>query len=542
LNVTRPKEPHQPSSDADTQAVHRFGDARDVASPDADKREVASPDADQRFGADPHVQHWLALQQTHGNAYVQRMIALQMEPAAGATSDADRGNGSGAAPLPQWVNATPKEPLPGETVPGYEQPREQYTQDDRLRLLAALQNRENENRGNVGDFVSEYASAMTELWGNYVGEQIAKASDDAEWGLLANMFSFALRAGLMALLTGGAGAIAAKLLEKAVQYAATSWTVKAVLTITEKSIEFGLDEGNDYVKSQYGNEQVQSKRNELSRLGAAISAAEKRELETAIVDHLGNVAAYGYFLGDPLSDLSRFRIPALFPRVDPSAIRATVAGAIVAVVAPSHVAVTQGSVENVISMSLEAGPDTYVAVNEPPTMDTSDDLAGALAGQPISLMPGAPLRIRLIGRAESYERLLAAIGGDPENPEDSPFCDPEPLARFRAAYAIPDRPINITREKGGTVSVYEGGLAEHLYLWERATGDKTLATLLAQAELEVEPQHVAAESDDAAPVTSQRRSAEELAPVIKRLLFSVDKAGAMALIDETISKIIIRAR
>lgn len=432
---------------------------------------------------------------------------VQRDPIGAAAPDATRADAASDA-QPSWSITSSADPLPGEPVPGYEQPRAAYTEKDRDAFARALHARELANYKNTLEFVGDYGAALVDLWATHATEVMAKSADDAGWSAFGKMLAWVVKESLIAL--SGAGAL--RLAAGAVKYAAEFAEFVKLATSAATEAATGPIEN-----SQADVEVTRAQINEKTRQVARLLQSQVGVLVRA---HGGEVP-YAYWLGQvhDLPELSRFRIPPAFERPPTDSVRVSVAQAIVALlnddstVAPANKEPALGGIfgytlvpaENVIRMEVNVLSDGS-AVSSRAALKSSETLAKELRGRPVRELANIPLNIKLASGEDPAAVIRAALGGTelslqqtlrpvPAVIGDIPglLAPMDPAAAVVEAYPT-HGPLEITRDAAGTVQVYGGGLVEHLYLYRQQNPDADLSGIIASFEA----QRISQEREDAA--------------------------------------------
>jgi hypothetical protein len=435
--------------------------------------------------------HLLTLQRQVGNAAIARVlgepagslaVALMQRSPSGVTAAPPPGLAAAPEPkdFPSWTDPASQEVLPGEPAPGYEVPHDlaPLTAADKLELYKALWKRERENKKNASHFVGEYGEALVELWGEHVSEAMAKAAEEAGWSLFGKILKFVVIKSLeiMAgtLLTPGAVA------------AFEAFEVKVAEKIVEKGIEAitaaGGEVGAELLEEGKKESDIEVKKHDLDR-ATKFFAHSLKELTVETIGGLPDVTPYARWLEEASdSQLVKFRIPYPFPEVSKGVIRATVAGLIASQLqehaggwrhGPDGPDDVNHYDDNIILVALHPRPrgadHTRASI-----YSTSEDLTRAMSDHaPIRALPTVALRIEVDaeqnGDSTAASRLMAAYRSPGAAMDDE-------VAQFGKAYPQRDY-MYITRSPHGEIKVLGGGVSEHLWLYEWATGDASLSQL-----------------------------------------------------------------
>ena len=306
-----------------------------------------------------------------------------------------------APPLPAWTSTSSADPLPGDTVPGYDLAKDSYSFKDYQAFASALEHRDQENYEAAVGFLGDYGSAMVDLWATSATEMMAKAADDAGWSALGKILEFVVKESLV-MLSGAGAADQAWARGSGARQARDRGAVDA---------GFGLAE-----TARASAPTVAVKKEEIDAKTKIMAENLKKVAAQVVKMHTGAVP-YALWLGQQFdtnfSELSRFRIPSAFPRPDTGLVRASVAQSIVGVLYGDssfvfatktedalwgifgHYEVTN---ENVVRIRL--GIDDEGAVEASAGLLTSDVLKKELAGHAIAEMPNAPLHITLVSNKQ----------------------------------------------------------------------------------------------------------------------------------------------
>jgi len=425
------------------------------------------------------------VQQSKGSRRPQQIQRDVLDPAP-----------NGALPTPTWAITSSAEPIPGVSVPGYEQPKASYTERDRNTLQQALRSRVAENEDNADNFLGDYGSALVDLWARYATEAMAEAADVAGWSLFGKLLKFVITESLIVI----SGAWAAK------------YGGKLAVFLFEEMIAATGEVVTEILQNDSGESDIQASRAAIDQMTKQL-ADEFKKLPKKVREFGSSAVAavdYTSWLKDsPLFDLERFRIPPAFPYTPPEVVRAAVAQAIVGLLyGPSlFVYATRREqfaygligdgyhsipVKNVIFMELEPAPGSFVGVSIGPRLLASEILMQELYGRPIKEMPKIPLDISLVSRdnpdivvraalgemsrslRETFEPTPAIIGYVPGS-----YSQVEPHDAVLRAYPSKS-PMRITRDVFGHVLAIGGGLLEHLYLYSRTKPGENLGSILAE--------------------------------------------------------------
>ncbi|MGZ5441090.1 MAG: eCIS core domain-containing protein [Thermoanaerobaculia bacterium] len=437
--------------------------------------------------------------------------------------------------MPEWA-ITSAEPLSGVPVPGYEQPRASYTEEDQNHFATLLDAREKDNNLNVGNFLGDYSSALLTLWTMHATEAMATAAAESGLSGLGKLLKFVIQESVIAIsgfwAVRGLGHLGVEVVK--------------LMTAAAEEIVGGQ------VESAVAGSDVEKTRAEIDSLTKMV-AEHLKALTVDVVGLLGGMALRGYRLGKAsTADLGRFRLPPLFPDTPTKVVEAAVAQAIVGQLFGSW-NYPRPDEKNVITMTVEPSPDLerfaypnyvhfFVSVPAAPSLNAAQTLATKLRGRPIKEMPNVPLHITLASNENPVDVVRAALGGMDDLALLGTFRQGQnmfggyiegseslidPSEVFVKAYPSKS-PAVITRDGSGNISVLGGGLMEHLYLAVRVRPIKNLAQVIRELQM---PQ-----SPDLAPgaLKTEAVSVEALAGQVHSYLFSSIYAGAEAFVSETI--------
>lgn len=379
-----------------------------------------------------------------------------------------------------WSNSTPVDSLPGEPVPGYEHHTGPYTQNDAYAFSAALKKRENDNKSNVAAFVGAYGSSMMELWGLQVSEAMMEEAEHAGWSTFEHVLKFVAIKGVEWILTGGLAPVAESVVEAV--------GLKVSEYVIEKAMEAGF---SAYLEHDAERHEEDTKHAQLAEKKADLDTITRRFAEQlgqlssgVIMSGLPSVAPYGEWLGNAkVWQLDKFRLPPLFPKVDPATVRATVAGLIVGEL---HGPMKMRSGGRRIGLQdPEPNPRDPTRVDrrdaamilvrdmrEAQIYAPSKELVEAIVGKvPIRQLPTVPLYIECdrYGNEAAAARLMAAYRapGTASGREVDEF-----VAAYRA-----NEGVVVTRNPAHDIEVTGLGLAGRLKLYAAGTGDAALVGL-----------------------------------------------------------------
>jgi hypothetical protein len=389
---------------------------------------------------------------------------------------------------PPWSHTTPKDVLSGDPVPGYETPRKSYTQADVDEMSRLVYARELENKRNAGVFLDAFGGAITELWGKELTRAMKDAAEESGWSQFRKVMEFVVRKGIEWVVVPGVTGFAGAFFE--------ALEVEVSEKVIEKATEAGL---GYYLESDEERRQEESKSSEVEEMKTDLDSVTDqfsslmKHLPSETLNSLPNIAPYMEWLRSAqLYELDKFRLPPLFPQVNPAEVRAVVAGLIAGF---AHGIL---KVRSVKIWGLQAGePDprdpTRVDYNDAdiivvrnidvrnidrPPMNAqiyspSEGIVKAIAGQvPIGKIPLVPLYIYGGdgGERAAAMRLMSAFRGLSEANDGE-------VEEFMEAYPNSSGDIVVTRNPAGEVDVQGKGLAGNLKLYMAGTGDKNLSQL-----------------------------------------------------------------
>lgn len=363
-----------------------------------------------------------------------------------------------------------------------------YTEGDRVALKKAAEARIKENRANVGGFVNAYVRSVIDVWGRYVGEEIAAT---------AGMSASRAHAFLKWAMGQTANAIVATL---AVAFAQPIGAVK----LTLKVVEFVSGKATDFVGGQViSDHDAELAAGEVAKRRAALDAitlvlaSQVGSLMQETIENMPNDFASGFDLGSAkLEDLGSYQLPPRFPRADPAAIRSIVAGVIA-----EHAhrreddkpcdswGLQCGQYEWVMKGAVGALDDPMIEVILAPTIGgarvasveayaSSKVLANEIVGKAtLAMLPSMALRIDVRQGTENEDaagaRVLEALFSSDAAAEQD---DVDALVGgYGTAGAA--APMVISRHPTAGVSALGGNLAEALWLYQLVTKDDQLLGL-----------------------------------------------------------------
>ena len=281
------------------------------------------------------------------------------------------------APVPAWALSTPTDALPGEPVPGYDTPRDTYSEVDRSAMLTALNRRVQVNGRRLADFYSDLRLAWSDL-------VIDLASDDAGLALSTQTIAGILSTLLTAPLGPVAGTVVGILAD-------------ALVNVTDDVIS---------------ERETEARRRRLRELLVApeVSDVGQRGANARLAGLLLDAVGYATWLQvATLDDLGRFRIPPEFPRVPEAEIRAEIATAIIAYQAPAGMRrpvaeawdpsgvfydhLIEHVADDVLHVGISEGRETDIRWHLP----TQPALRRAVLGRRIGDLHGVPVVVQFEG-------------------------------------------------------------------------------------------------------------------------------------------------
>jgi hypothetical protein len=450
------------------------------------------------------------------------------------------------APLPSqfpaWSRGTTNGAIPGDPVPGYEQPRASYTQRDWEAMWDALARREQRNNGSASTFAGCVASAMVELWGKHVSAAMAKVAEHASWAFWEELLAFvATQAVTIAVATFFTPAAAAMFEANLVNASkkAVHKVVEIAMGVTTSAAE-GAATGR--LQEHTTQSAIEAGKSTLDRLTEHIS-----KLTATMVTEIGeappDVMPYAHWLAlvgtaHTYRDLVHFRLPPLLPDVKPEVIRPIVAGVIIGELArvsesehpPNQeepdIAHYHGELPTGLKL-VGGAKGTYEEIYGPPRRfsdgeitvggrDLNDavfrspwkDLQAAIIQKvPIREVPSIPLivhvsdaRAKYGGDAVAAARLVTALRRPGAGVTSAAPVYPmgvtsqtgsneamEFLRAYNASNAVGWSPSEmvVSRDYAGAIEVRGGSLADFLYLYLWATADDGFDDLAAKVAASV---------------------------------------------------------
>jgi hypothetical protein len=468
---------------------------------------------------DPLAASILGLQRSVGNSAVGRYLAAQRSPV---------------------MNQSPPllDSLTGEPVPGYEQPRLRYDDADVKEFWNQLGIREKENKKNAAGFIGGYGGAIVSLWGRHVSEVMAEAGKSAGWGSFDKLLNF----------------VAIKVLETVAATVLTPGSVAIFEAfgkeVTERVAEIGIHAISGYagehaaeaLQDNAKEGQIEIAQEDIDKVTAIISTNLKK-VTVESIDALPDITPYAKWLSEAdktksSKQLSKFRLPALFPKINERDIYGIAAGVIT------------GILEGAGSPRPRrmADHDSYITVDGP-RFDQVEfhspfkDLKIAASKVPISSLPTVPIwmtipysvveevrpnAIRLMGRLRpsgfatnaEVDEFIKASGETEIGPGGTGYI------------------MIVERLANGQITVASGSLGQRLYLYQWATSDWDL-TGIANQILDLVP----SQSDEVPGENSSwLATPTELLEATRKLLSAqIITEGGRLLIKERVEKLYPRA-
>jgi hypothetical protein len=417
----------------------------------------------------PHGRRLLAhelthvLQQTAAETSPPRLQRQPTVPAKPATGE------KGVAP--PWSMSVPPDQMPGDPVPGYEEPRIKYDKADIEVFWNQLHQREKDNKANVANFLGAYSEAIAQLWGRHVSEVMAEAGKSAGWSAFDKMLKF----------------LAIKTIEIA---AATLLTPAGVeifeligKEVSEKVVEIGTEVVAGYV-AEHGAEALEDRAKE-SQIDVAkedidkvtnMVAARLGKVTVSTIKSLPDITPYAKRLSEAektgsYAQLAGFRLPPLFPDIKRRDVRQIVAELLIVLL---NEASPRGNAGGQIIIQGPGLRDAEIRV-------PSRDLRAAVAAKSIRDLPLMPLLIvirsnNVDGIRPTANKLLPhfRLGAPAEN-------DVEEFIKASGESDIPSPGtgylLTVSRMSDGTVVVQGGSWTQRIYLYQWATSDMNLGRL-----------------------------------------------------------------
>ena len=387
---------------------------------------------------------------------------------------------------PAWADPDSGVALPGERVPGFYGPGHKYTRADRDKLQQALKVRNKANRVATGAFLKEYVNAAITIMGRYVKGSVKEKDQVSAFLKFVVSQSLASLAGGMGSRVGKAG----------------------LEFLISKATDFGVSDALEDDETFDDEKNLDKLMDTIGRSTGELVDGMVQSLDDSAVDR-------GVWLGDAQPDQYHlFRIPELFISPPRDKIRGTVAG----MVGAAHH-------RRVIGGQMGSGLQ-WLQVND---VDVSDHNVivvhvGISLGKPKVLSArinsrNKELAKEIVGKVDigTLSAMALHVTVDPTADRLNPAAQimkamrhpaavaPDDVLAFERAYPKNGGTFSFTRNtKGDFATDGEGTLADHLALYQFATGDHDLQTLSERFN--------GTESDDESKTTRpQNHSPEELA-------------------------------
>jgi len=433
------------------------------------------------------------------------------------------------AEAPSWQVA-----LTGDPVPGYEQPRLKYDETDVEEFWNQLHKREKENKANAADFVAGFGGAIVSLWGRHVSQVMAEAGKSAGWAFFDELLKF----------------VAIKVLEVTAATLLTPASVAAFAAfgkqLTHQVAEIGLHAISGYAGEHVAEElqhhtkehQIEVAKEDNDKVTQTISKSlEKVTVES--IKGLPDITPYAKRLSKAdksksWDQLSTFRLPPLFPKIERRHISGIAAGVITGVLDLAKSPPQGGIIHH----------DTFITVDGPGIDEavihsSFKDLKIAASGVPIRSLPTVPLRITLPYSVGEGIRPFAAKLVSLLRP--SGFATAAEIDEFvKASGETEIGPggtgylLFVDRTASGDIEVWSGSLGQRLYLYKWATSDWNLLGIASRILdlLPTESEEILGESS-----SQMTTPAELLAATQKYLTGPIILEGARALIEKHVGKL-----
>ena len=365
--------------------------------------------------------------------------------------------------VPPMLARTPLQ-IPGDPAPGYEQPRLGYSEADIRDLMLATDERDSQNKQNAGQFIADYGATLLSIWSDYVMDAVEKAGKKAEWSVFGDILGFVARKGLEVLsvelfMADVAGSAFMKFLEELSSKAEG---------VVEKGVEniggFGLEKQQESLKEQGGESEVEKEKEKLRHVTRTLST-NFSHLAFETIKDLPSPGPYYYWLSairenHDYDSLASYRIPPLFPEVNPAAIETSIAGSIVNELwRLDRTELTMGSSdEDYLNTedTVRPGDDNIISVGgaglDKATMRVgSPALREALAGKSIHDLPMIPLFISIndvMDMETAASKLMTAYRG-------SALANQVEIYTFMSALGQEAvEPVNLMRDADGGIGWY----------------------------------------------------------------------------------------
>lgn len=370
---------------------------------------------------------------------------------------------------PAWMDPDSTTPLPGEPVPGYG-PGHKYTAEDKAQLRIEYNARSKANKAAVGTFLREYVDAAVTIMAKYVKGSV-KEKDQVHAFL-----KFVVAESLASL----AGGIGSKIAKEGLEFLASK--------VTDFGIGAALED----------DETFEDEKN-LDKLIAVIGATTGT-LAEGMVTKMEDGFDAGMWLGAAkVEQLHRFRIPERFVSPSRDKIRGTVAGM---VGGAHHRRVIGGQMGSGLQWltvdDVEATDHNVIAVH---VGVTSMGKAYVKSARINSRNKELPKEINDKVDIGTLSAMALHVTIDPSDDRLNPSArimkamtrgqaTPDEVLAFEAAYPKNGATFTYTRNtKHAFATQGEGTMADHLMLYQIATGDHDLSAL-AETHNPMEEDHV----------------------------------------------------
>jgi hypothetical protein len=332
--------------------------------------------------------------------------------------------------------------------------RTQYTKEDRLMLEKELIKRQDLNATNGTDFIKECNKGFMKIWTTYVVHEMQEAAENTGWGLLAEVFGFAVREVIIAIL--------APYLKAALEGA------YLLAELTEKAIAAGGEIAQSALKESRSASKLEERGHELEENAEPMADALNNAI-SPILDMMTHTHHYNDFLLQaPLSDLALFRIPIAIPRITSKQVESLVSRMIIRKLSEQKWAPYNREIFVVFKTDF-ANPGKPTVVIGPKFVG-SEALGKPLIGHTVGELAEIPLNIALI-----------------ESPKDRPYS--AMLHRESTTYLNEDEMseelgnlyggLEIRREPGLPLLLSgPGGVGVLYHLFERVSPGVTLESLV----------------------------------------------------------------
>ena len=350
-------------------------------------------------------------------------------------------------PIPDFVNTSPLNALPGEMAPGASAWKPPYTQDYRKFLLDALLLRNEQNSVNGTHFASRYASSFLKMWIDYITDQVVEEVE-GDASFINDLITFVVNASITALFTEP---FSDELEEAGL----------AISLIYKNTPQLAGSLTEHYQKGREGDEKSEQIKAGLAGETAAFARQLEETISQAVLPITSGFMYTQWLEQAPLEDLGKFRLPPLIPDKSEGEIDVAVAQAMAGYLSGGEKPEKYGA--EAISMGLYLDNPDHVVISEGPYFNGPEALSSRLMGRPIGSAPNIPLYIELSGPVNFYwTRLSEEKGVDPHIMEGVRV-----IANSWPQYG----PVIIQRDRTGKVSFKGGGIGEYFYLYMIANQD-----------------------------------------------------------------------